>query len=82
MVEVRHVLNEHATQMPLVQDQQVIQTVISDRSQPPLRDGVGLGRYERSADRCDPQVADPAVEGLSRSCTRKRGGSRANRKPQ
>jgi hypothetical protein len=65
MVEVRHVLNEHATQMPLVQDQQVIQTVISDRSQPPLRDGVGLGRSERSADRCDAQVADPAMEGRS-----------------
>jgi hypothetical protein len=43
MVEVRHVLNKYATQMPLVQDQQVIQTVISNGSHPPLRDGVGLG---------------------------------------
>ena len=71
MIEVRHVLNEHATQMPLVQDQQVIQTVISDGSHPPLRDGVGLGRSERSADRCDAQVADPAMEGRSVAVGRK-----------
>ncbi len=45
-VEVRDVLNKHATQLPLVQDQYVIQTLGSDRSHPSLRDGVGLGRSE------------------------------------
>ncbi len=57
-VEVRHVLNKHATQMPLVQDQQVIQTFGSDRSHPSLRDGVGLGRSEliRGCRQADPYL--------------------------
>ena len=38
----------------------MIQTLVSDRSNPSLGDGVGLGRSERGADRCDAQVADPA----------------------
>ena len=64
-VEVRHVLDQHATQMPLVQDQKVIQTFGSGRSHPSHRDGVGLGRFERGAHRCAAQVADPAMEGGS-----------------
>ncbi len=43
----------------------MIQTFVSNRSNPSLRDGVGLGRSERGADRCDAQVADPAMEGRS-----------------
>ena len=43
----------------------MIQTLVSDRSNPSLRDGVGLGRSERGADRCDAQVADPAMEDRS-----------------
>ncbi len=41
----------------------MIQTLGSDRSHPSLRDGVSPGRSERGADRCDAQVADPAMEG-------------------
>ena len=63
MVEVGDVLGQHATQVPLVHDQHVIQTFGSDRSNPSLRDGVGLGRSERGADRCDAQVADSLIEG-------------------
>ncbi len=43
----------------------MIQTLVSDRFNPSLRDGVGLGQSERGADRCDAQVADPAMEGRS-----------------
>ena len=67
MVEVGDVLGQHATQVPLVHDQHVIQTFGSDRSNPSLRDGVGLGRSERGAERCDAQVADSLIE--SRSIT-------------
>jgi hypothetical protein len=40
----------------------VIKTLDSGRSHPSLRDGVGPGRSERGADRCDAQVADPAMD--------------------
>ncbi len=43
----------------------MIKALGSDRPHPSLRDGVGPGRSERGANRCDAQVADTLIEDRS-----------------
>ena len=62
LVEVGDVLGQHTTQMALIQDQKVIQTFGPDRSNPSLRNGIGLGRSKRSTDGCDAKAVYPAIE--------------------
>ena len=62
MVEVGDVLGQHTTQMALIQDQKVIQTFGPDRSNPSLRNGIGLGRSKRSTDGCDKSFSGDSVE--------------------
>lgn len=64
-VEVGDIFCQHAPQMPPVQEQIVVQTFGSNRFHPSLRDGVGLRRSERRADRSDTESFQPQIKGHS-----------------
>ena len=53
LVEVDHIRVEHALELPLMQDQQVIQAFLSDTPHKPLTDGVGLGSLIRGFEKLD-----------------------------
>jgi hypothetical protein len=58
-IEIVAVLVEYELQMPLVQDEDVIETFSADRADRPLAMRIGLGRQLRRAD--DTDAAPPAT---------------------
>src|SRR5262245_37025249 len=61
-VVVADVLPEDALQVPLVQDEHVIQALVAEGADDPFSDGVGAGCPERRQDGVDPQPPRPGDE--------------------
>ena len=62
-VVVGLVLGQHSGKLPLVGDQHAVQALTTDRADPPLGIGVGLGRTRRTAQHGDAGVSEHGVEG-------------------
>ena len=54
-------------QVPLIQNEHMVQTLGSHRSNPSLHDSVGLGRSERGTDRGDVEAIHPSIEARSKA---------------
>jgi len=60
---IDHVFLEHPLEMPLVQDQHVVQTFLTHGPDPPLRKGVGLWCVIGRLDDCDTLGSKDGIEG-------------------
>ncbi len=63
MIEIGRVLGQHAVQMPLIHNQQVVETFLPHRANPPLGEGVGFGCLIGSADTGDVLGTEDGAEG-------------------
>ena len=72
LIEVRHIRIEHALELLLLQNQQMVQAFLPDTSQEALADGIGSGRVNRRFEQLDttgcrhPSKAGPNLLSLSR----------------
>jgi len=62
LVKVRDVLGQDLTQVMLIEDEGLIQALLSDRSHPSLGDRIGLWRSEWDTNLSDSQALEPSVE--------------------
>jgi hypothetical protein len=62
LVEVRDVLGQDLTQVTLIEDEGLIQALLSDRSHPSLGNWIGLWRSEWDTNLSDSQALEPSVE--------------------
>jgi hypothetical protein len=62
LVEVRDVLGQDLTQVTLIEDEGVIQALLSDRSHPALGNGIGLRRSKRGTNLNDSEAFQASIE--------------------
>src|SRR5262249_57013729 len=61
VVEIADILGQDLLQMPLIEDENVVQALGPDRSHPALGDGVGPRRSEWRANLGNPELAYPPI---------------------
>jgi hypothetical protein len=81
VVEIIEIIRQDLLQLPPIENEQMIQALSPDRSQPALRDCIGPRRSERGANLRDTEVSYTPIEDCAINAVavikRKRGGARS-----
>jgi hypothetical protein len=65
---VPHVLGEHREKVPLVNDQEAVQALATDGTDPPLSERIRSGRPWRGSEDADPGTGEHIIEGPRELC--------------